>query len=456
MSKPTPVEGTPPGNLDDFILPVPRSLAGDSLWFFAGTTLFLATGGLWNILLARLLGPSGRGTVAVFELTAQFVASIALLGVDSAYIFHIGRRILPPGVVASTSLLLSILLGVTGAAVLLAGGEWLIAAKELQHGPFPALLSLATLTASVATLVGAAYIAANRVREYSVVLGGIGFVKATVLLVAVAVMGATYRAGVVASLATSIFYLLVLTVILLHRRLAPRLRRPSMLVAGRLLSTGVSNYLGSIAQMLAFRLDALLVAGLAGVSEAGQYVIAVGVSEALAQLPSAIAPLLFVRASQGVEMPDKERSAGVYRMAFWITLFFGTLVAVSSPWLIPLVFGRRFAPSVEPLLLLIPGVVLLSTWRMGSMELAGKGRFRYRNATALLGLAVSIVLDLVVIPKYGAAGAALVSSIAYALMTITLLPFLSRMKGVRPSSLFVPRLSDIRLTIVLVRRTLSR
>ena len=78
--------------------------------------------------------------------------------------------------------------------------------------------------------------------------------------------------------------------------------------------------------------------------------------------------------------------------------------AMISAWSCP-----AFGPSFAPLLVLLPGVVALSGSNVVGSYLRGIGRPGITSSISLIALAVNLVLNLVLIPRYGIIGASAAS-----------------------------------------------
>src|SRR5690625_4292573 len=73
---------------------------------FGTKVVFLIGSFIISILLARILGPEGRGTVTALFVVPNIVLSIADLGVRQASAYYIGRKIYPVKDIISSSLIL--------------------------------------------------------------------------------------------------------------------------------------------------------------------------------------------------------------------------------------------------------------------------------------------------------------------------------------------------------------
>jgi O-antigen/teichoic acid export membrane protein len=96
-------------------------------------------------------------------------------------------------------------------------------------------------------------------------------------------------------------------------------------------------------------------------------------------------------------------------------------IGVGSSLFLPLVFGERFRPSVAIVWLLLPGTVALSLGRVAASDLSGRGKSGYSSVFSVNALVVTVVLDLLLIPRIGINGAAIASSVAYSTNAVLLL-----------------------------------
>src|SRR4051812_45619646 len=72
-----------------------------------------------NIILARSLGPDGRGIYAVAVLVPAIVSLLAQLGIGPANVYFVSKRILDPDELVGHSLALALVLGTLCFGILL-------------------------------------------------------------------------------------------------------------------------------------------------------------------------------------------------------------------------------------------------------------------------------------------------------------------------------------------------
>jgi O-antigen/teichoic acid export membrane protein len=203
-------------------------------------------------------------------------------------------------------------------------------------------------------------------------------------------------------------------------------------------SLGVRGQLGNLATFLNYRLDVFIVNYLLDPAQVGIYALGVVVSEAVWQIPQAAALALFPRTARTLNEGASQFTCVVLRQVLLVSCVSGVALAVLSPLLVPLIFGAQFAPSVQVIWWILPGTVALSLGKVMSADLAARGKPEFSSIFALCALAVTLVLDVVLIPHLGIRGAALASSAAYLMDTALLALALKRELRVTWGFLFVP------------------
>ncbi|MCP4607832.1 MAG: hypothetical protein GY845_03850 [Planctomycetes bacterium] len=155
------------------------------------------------------------------------------------------------------------------------------------------------------------------------------------------------------------------------------------------------------------------------------YALAVGIAEKLWILPGSIATILFPRVSSIKIQDANNLTPKVSRHTLSIMLLLALVLLLVCKPIIRIMYGFAYFPSVKPFMLLLPGIVALSVSKIFTADLAGRGKPEYGTLAALISLAVNIPLNIYLIPRWGIAGAAFASTVAYCLVTlISLIAFL--------------------------------
>ncbi len=192
--------------------------------------------------------------------------------------------------------------------------------------------------------------------------------------------------------------------------------RPGL--ARRSIREGLRMYPGEFAGMLHQRADVLLLGILAPTASLGVYVVAYQTVEPILVLASASAATVL---ALGHGHPEVERGTVTARLIRETLLSGGLLAllaAVLAPILVPLIYGPDFAASVTPLLILLPGIVALSCGRIAMSDLMRRNLLERMAAISVAVMVLNVSLNLVLIPLFGAVGAATASLVTYSIMAV--------------------------------------
>jgi O-antigen/teichoic acid export membrane protein len=120
------------------------------------------------------------------------------------------------------------------------------------------------------------------------------------------------------------------------------------------------------------------------------------------------------------------------------------LVSVPLIYVLPLLYGAAFHDATAQVLILLPGVFLIGIESVLVQYFSATGLPATIPLFWLSTLAVNISLTFALVPQYGAGGAALASTISYALI-FTLVTFYFRAKtGKDLSSILLLRVNELR------------
>jgi len=268
--------------------------ARGGLWLTATRMVAVAARFLVGLIVARLLGPEGRGQYALLVLVPTILVQLLSLGLGQANTFFLGRRRAPAGPIAANSLLLGGIGGtVAVAAFLVAWKAW---QPSLLPGISLSLLALSCLAVPFALVhffASFALLGLGQIKRFGALLliegvGQLGYLAIFLILTDWGLLGAILAW----SLTTTTCALVA--VVWLVRPVVATLR-PDRSLLKETLSYGLRIYPAAIMQYLNLRFDQLLVEYLAGAVPLGLYAAAVSMTEAAWQVPIALSTVLFSR-----------------------------------------------------------------------------------------------------------------------------------------------------------------
>jgi O-antigen/teichoic acid export membrane protein len=406
-----------------------------------GTNVGVAVISLLNVLVtARILGPGGRGELALLTTIAILTASLAAFGLYEANANIGGREPGKRGALAANSLVLALALGGAAAALVAAlvvvfpalGGGADPLLQALALAAIPVLILQSGLMTLIQSQYGFAATNAAWLLSPSMNLALNGALAAFGLLtVGTAVL--VWIAGQIAATALLAWHAV---------RGLEGVPRPDAPLARRMLSFGSRTHLGRVMTMGNYRLDQWFVGAIAGHRELGLYSVAVAWAEALFYLPTALGMVQrpdLVRASAS---EAGARTAMVFRAALLFTALLAVGLVIAAPILCVGVFGEDFRGSIDDLRVLAFGAFGIVALKLLGNALIAQGKPMRANAGVAVAFVTTVALDLLLIPSHGGIGAAIASTAAYTAGGVAILVVFSRALGRRPVEL-VPRGNEL-------------
>ena len=410
--------------------------AGIVTYVFSALTLVanLVTG----IVSARALGPSGRGVFVALTTVSQLAGLLFAVGVANSLSYYIARRpedgprllttwtaMLVPltaVAIAISELLLPTIFSGDQQAIDL--GRWfmfsivLVVGLELNYGLLLGMqdfLVYNVLRFAQAALIAAAFVVLWIADEMTVENALIAAIVGSTTAMAAGLARSVVRVGV--------------------GRLDPRLGATSLWY-------GVRGQGSTVATNVTARLDVAMLPAFVTNANVGLYSVAANLSLIVHQLSNTFAGLVLPAAAS-----DPERGRIKVIGSLWASLVVaGALAAVLALFarpLIGLVYGDSFRDAAEPLLLLLPGVVLFAGSSILAAGVYAAGRPFTATFAQLLGMAVTVVGLFVFLRSGGITAAAIVSTASYATVFVAMLIAYKRVSDT-PWSAFVPSPARLR------------
>ena len=429
-------------------------VSGVALTF--GTRLLMFVGGLGSsIVVARWLGPEGLGTLAVLNAMVALALQIGSAGLPSANTYFIAKDRTRLAAAWANSVFFAFVVGSLIAVAVFLGAEiW----PEFFGGVSLSLLMIAALSIpfQLLTVLGLNVLLAmgrigqlNFLDSLSPALALINAVVVLVIMRATLPTLVSFNTG--AAIVLSLAMLSVMGRMLVrqneHRKFAPDLG-----LAKEMLVYGLKFYISIMAGVVIFRADLLLVNHFRGAGEAGVYAVAAQVSFLLLLLPGVIAALLFPRVASDHDSTG-EFATQVTRYASAVMLIMCVAAAIGS-FLLPYIYGASFADSQFQLLILLPGIYLMGIESVLVQHFTGTGLPAAIPAFWLVTLAINLGLNLVLVPRFGARGAALASTLSYALISGLVAVYFCVKTARRPVDIFLPRRHEVRDLFARSRRAI--
>jgi len=169
-----------------------------------------------------------------------------------------------------------------------------------------------------------------------------------------------------------------------------------------------------VVNLISYRIELFILDRYRGIGAVGIYSISMQAAEAIWLVAAAIATSVTAPAVLADEHGARRLIARSALRGLTYTALVAVVVGIAAPILIPLLFGDDFRHAARPLAFLLPGIVAYAPVSILVVYLSvRRGRPRLSLAVAVVGLLVTASASVVLIPRYGASGAALASTIGY-------------------------------------------
>lgn len=429
-----------------------KKLARDVFSTLTTTITNSALGFVSSVIIANYLGPEIQGTLKTVLMLPSLLYTFLNLGIESAMIYFGSRRKNFKSIrSASNKFGLLFLLGSLGA-----GGAAIIAGSFLFNYytgvPLAYLLSILLLAPLTFYngMQAALLRAENEFKRYNLS----NTVKQVVYFVAILFVFLYKSAWVV--IASN--YIMILTGILINTiGVRHKNQEESRPYVKGLVKFGLKTYASSVINFINYRFDILMLTPLVSKAQLGVYSVAQTLSEMIWMIPNSVSIVLLPRIAA---LDEDGRRAVALRVCRHVATAMAAVVLIaffSTEFLLPLVFSRKYVGSVLPFKILLGGTFLMTYNRILGSAVAATGRPERNIPANLAGSIVNVLMNIILIPKYGILGAAAAGSVSYGISGLaSIIVYLRLNKGsVKLADILFVNRNDVLTLFRLVKRKLA-
>jgi enterobacterial common antigen flippase len=380
---------------------------------------------LTGTLVARMLGPDGRGYLAALILWPWVITLFGNLGIPSALTYTIARdssasRTLARwglGFALPQALLLSALQALWLLLILHGDPPEVRAAGWLTLGLVPALLAQQYGLGLLQGHLRLRLFNALRVLPWSLYAVGVAVLFA---------VGEDAIRPIIAALLAA--FLISGSACLVSGLRFSRGEGTPSVDRRFLVSFGLRGLFSSFAAVTVFRPDQVVLALFLSPAALGLYVVGLAFTNMPYFVAKSVGLITFPWVASRSETADARRT-------MWSLLWLTTGIAVvivavlsaTAHWLVPFFFGGEFSEAITVTYIVLPGMIFLSARRVLSEGLKGRGYPLAGTLGEILSLAWVAVALAVFVPIWGIYGAAVALSSSYVVSLLMLLALASRL-----------------------------
>lgn len=220
----------------------------------------------------------------------------------------------------------------------------------------------------------------------------------------------------------------------------------------KLLKESFPLFLSSVIVVIYLKIDIILLRHFSTLGEVGYYAAAARISEMLYAAPVALSTVFFPIIMREINHNEETKMNRIrfYASAFYLCLFLSVSCSLFSPYIINVVYGSAFYEAAQILSLHCISIIFIGFLTSSSKELIAKDKYNFIFYRDITGLFSNLILNIILIPAYGALGAAVSTLISYFIASVISNLFFSETKKVLilmlKSPLIIFKSNDIKNT----------
>ncbi len=385
--------------------------------------LILIFGLTTSIIIARVLGPEKNGLIAALLVYPSLFMTIGSLGIQQSTAYFLGKNLFSESQIktAITQIwVLSSLMSVFVCFILMyylskSGENLLFVLLALIPIPFNLFNTYNT----------GIFLGKNEISRFN----KINWIPKLIILLLTFLFLVTFSFGIIGYLIAMIGGPVFIFVILFLKNnfISSFKFKFDWLVIKKMMGLGIVYAVALLIINLNYRIDIILLDFLSIPYETGLYSKGSVLTEYLWQIPMLLSTIIFARSAISKDgLNFSLKVAQLLRISFLVITIGSLILLFFSEFIIVMMFGEEFRGSISVLKLLLAGVVLLTIFKVMNMDLAGKGKPWVSLKAMVPALVVNLILNIIWIPKYGANGAALASTVSYSFASLLFLHFYSK------------------------------
>ncbi len=419
----------------------PALVAGASA-ALAGQLVVYALGFVTSIILARELGPTGRGELQLAVMAATVTLVFANLSIEGSNTIARARGLMDLRRLSRLSAGFAVTVGPAAIAALI--GLYAVTRRSLFHGvSFDTLLLVAASIPVGLHLLWMSnlFVLSGRLPRVQLALV-LGAAAQALGAAAIVLSGHLTVDDGVALYDLSVLVPWILQLVWVRSFASAR---PHFDIQAARLVLGISSRLhpGSVLYYLLQRSDVFVVNVMLGARAVGVYAIAVLFGELSWMITDPLVRAILPAQAGASESNAMRVSMKAARLNASLATVLSMGLAATLWLVIPVLYGPRFAGAYGATVALFPGIIAVALARPLIIVLVRVGRpLRYSLLTGAAFL-LNLALNLALLPAIGIVGASLASSVAYTGLAFALVRWAARVADMPMWTAITPTAEDL-------------
>jgi len=406
-----------------------------------------------GIITARWLGPEANGIIAALAVYPSLFMTFGSLGISQSATHFIGKEKYSEQIIKTSIAQIWIVTTLVSVVISLFLIRYF---SNSGHDLFLVFLAVMPIPFTLFnTYNSGIFLGKSQIRVYN----QINWLPTAIAFIFIVLLVVIFPLGIYGAMIAAIagpvfmFFLLLFKNEFIH---AFKIKFDWTVIRS-LLSLGIVYATALLVINLNYRADVILLDKLSTPFELGIYAKGVSITEFLWQIPMLLSTVVFARSANAKDgLVFSRKVAQLLRLSIIIIGLGSVLLALIAKYVILIMYGFEFIKSTEVLQLLMPGVLLLTIFKVLNMDLAGKGKPWISMKAMVPAVILNIGLNLILIPEYGANGSAISSTISYSFAALLFLHFYSKEVNLPVKEILRYSKSDFQPITIALKNVLTR
>jgi len=410
---------------------------------FVAQILVFLFGLFVSVIIARQLGPEGKGLYSLVVFLPSFLVYFTSLSIGQSAIYYIGKKKYLPVEIYGSTVILGFLISLFcfafgGLALLLHNIAF--PGVALRYLVFSLFLAPCQLFFGY---LGYLLLGFQEIKRYNF----FSFLQAFLFFLAVLTLFALSSINIINLIMVEVSaYIAVLFLILsavIRKTGSVKLIFNSSYAKDAIVF-GSKIYASNVLSFVNYRLNILLINFFLNPVQVGLWSVATAISEKLYFFSDAIGTVLFPKAASNSDSSNVNAFIPVvFRSVMLITFIFVLALFFAGNLVINILYSDKFATATKPFQILLVGAFSLAGFKV--LESDFKGRGKPELVTIIIGISafINVTLSLLLIPERGIVGAAWASTISYVVAMAIGMLFYVRASGNSLKDMILIKRSDI-------------
>ena len=385
-------------------------VAKNSIWIVSEKICQMFISLIISAFSARYLGPSNYGLLNYGASLVTIFLSISKLGLDGIVVKKLIDSREKNGEIIGTSLIMRVVSSLISIL--------LIVITVLLLRPAESLILFITFLQSLALIfqvyeIFDLWFQSNLNSKYTSIAKMIAFIIVSIYKVILLV---TSKSVIWFALSTSIDYFIILFVlIVMYKRNSGQKLTFSFLTAKMLLKQSYRFILANLMITIYMQIDKIMIGNILNDTELGLYSAATSICVMWGFIPIAIAdsfrPTIY-SAKKEKQSLYVNRLKKLYSIIFWLGFAFCLGISIFSKLILLILYGKDFMSATGTLIIVVWYALFAYLNYSREIWIVCEEKFKYSLYFSFLGMVFNILLNSILIPKYGINGAALATLIS--------------------------------------------